>query len=119
MRRFLRSFVYAFRGIAVAMRQRNLRIQTSIALVVVAGGFYFDISRLEWLFVIVCIALVMGLEMMNSAVEALVDLVSPEYKRLAGKVKDIAAGAVLLAAVIAAIVGLVVFVPYLRGLLPE
>jgi len=57
--------------------------------------------------------------MMNSAVEALVDLVSPEYKRLAGKVKDIAAGAVLLAAVIAAIVGLVVFVPYLRGLLPE
>ena len=112
-KKFLKGFEYAGQGIkASIVEQRNLKIQAVIALVVVVAGFYFDITVIEWCVILFAIALVMGLEMMNSAVESLVDLVSPDYKPLAGRVKDIAAGAVLFAAILAAIIGVLIFGQY-------
>ena len=77
----------------------------------------FGITKTEWLFVVVAIALVIITEMLNTAIEFLVDFVSPEYNELAGKVKDIAAGAVLFAALMAAVIGILVFGPYLLALI--
>ncbi len=111
---FLRGFVYAGKGIKVSIReQRNLKVQCVIALTTVGAGFYFAIAPAEWCMVLLTIALVMGLEMMNSAVEGLVDIVSPDYRALAGKVKDIAAGAVLFAAILAVIIGVLIFRKYI------
>ncbi|HEU5147882.1 MAG TPA: diacylglycerol kinase family protein [Chryseosolibacter sp.] len=113
-RRFLKGFTYAGQGIKTSIReQRNLKVQSGVALIVVAAGFYFRITIIEWCLILFAIALVMGLEMMNSAVESLVDLVSPDYKPLAGRVKDMAAGAVLFAAILAAAIGALIFGQYL------
>jgi diacylglycerol kinase len=114
MNGFFRSFVYAWNGIRASVRgQRNLKVQSSIALIIIAAGFYFDITMTEWCLIALAIGLVIGLEMMNSAVENLVDLVTLERKPLAGKVKDVAAGAVLFASVIATIMGAIIFWKYL------
>ena len=113
-RNFLRGFAYAGKGIKVSIQeQRNLKVQAIVALTTVGAGFYFDITSVEWCLILLTIALVMGLEMMNSAVEGLVDVVSPDYKPLAGKVKDIAAGAVLFAAILAVIIGVLIFRKYI------
>jgi diacylglycerol kinase (ATP) len=114
MDQFFRSFMYAVNGIRVSWHeQRNLKIQSIIALVVVAAAFYFEITLTEWCVVLFAIGLVMALEMVNSAIESLVDLVTRERNELAGKIKDIAAGAVLLASIIAMIIGILVFGKYL------
>ncbi|MBE6286774.1 MAG: diacylglycerol kinase family protein [Mediterranea massiliensis] len=111
----MRSFGYAWKGIGSCVgHEQNLSFHLITAVVVVIMGFCFDISRIEWIIVTGCIGVVIAAELFNSAVENLVDLVSPEYHPLAGRVKDIAAGAVLVSAVSAAIVGLLVFIPYLR-----
>jgi diacylglycerol kinase len=113
MKNFFKSFVYAINGLRFAVRdQRNFRIQLIIAALVVAAGLYFRITGTDWVFVLLAIALVMSLELMNSAVESLVDLVTNERKPLAGKVKDIAAGSVLFASLIALIIGAIVFGKY-------
>jgi diacylglycerol kinase len=102
------------KGIKVSIQeQRNLKVQAIVALTTVGAGFYFDITSVEWCLILLTIALVMGLEMMNSAVEGLVDVVSPDYKPLAGKVKDIAAGAVLFAAILSVIIGVLIFRKYI------
>lgn len=114
MKVFLYGFVYAFRGIVVALReQRNLKVHLAATLAVVSAGLYYPITRIEWCILLLCIALVMGAELINSALEDLVNLVTREHHPLAGKVKDMAAGAVLVAAVMAAIVGAIIFLPYL------
>lgn len=114
MRKFFKSFVYAFRGmIAGIADQRNLQVLCFIATIVMGAAFYFDIDRLEWCIILLCIGLVIGLEMLNSSVESLVDLVTLEKKPLAGKVKDIAAGAVLFASVMSSIIGIIIFGKYL------
>jgi diacylglycerol kinase len=111
---FLRSFWYALQGILASFsEQRNLKMQAAVALVTTAAGFYFGITAMEWCIILLAIGLVIGLEMINSSIEGLVDLVTLERKPLAGKVKDIAAGAVLMASVIAVIVGVIVFGKYL------
>ncbi len=114
MKKFVKSFVYAMRGIRFGIAdQRNLKVQIMIALLVVAAGYYFSITPVEWCVILLCIGLVIGLEMINSAIEGLVDLVTMEQKKLAGKIKDMAAGAVLFASVIAVIIGLILFGKYL------
>lgn len=113
MKNFFLSFRYAFNGVASALRQRNIKVQIACALVVVAGGFYFKITQAEWLVVLVFIAMVLSLEMMNTAIENLVDLVTLERKPLAGKIKDISAGAVLVAATISIVAGILIFAKYL------
>ena len=114
LKRFLKGFVYAWQGIKASIQgQRNVKVQGAVAVLVVGAAFYFNITINEWGVILLAIALVIGLEMMNSAVESLVDLVSPDYKPLAGRVKDIAAGAVLFVAILAAIIGVLIFSQYL------
>ena len=112
------SFRYAFKGLKLFFTtQHNSWIHLVAAFSAIAAGFFFGITTTEWLFVIVAIALVLITEMLNTAIEFLVDLVSPDYNELAGKVKDLAAGAVLFAALMAAVIGVLVFGPYLLALI--
>lgn len=84
------------------------------AWVVVFMGWFFNITKTEWILSLFCIALVLSLEAINSAIEYLVDLASPDFHPLAKKSKDIAAAAVLIAAIFALIIGLLIFLPYLN-----
>lgn len=112
------SFRWAFRGLGLSFRsQENMRIHF-IATVLVAGlGFWLRLAGWEWCAVIGAFALVWTAETFNTAIEALVDLLSPERRPLAGKVKDLAAGAVLAAALGAVAIGAVIFVPKLWAML--
>ena len=111
------SFGHAWRGVAAAWRSEvHLRLHGLATVAVVALGFYCRLGRLEWALVTLAVGLVWSLELVNTAVEAVVNLVSPEYHPLAGKVKDMAAGAVLTAAIGAAVVGLIVFGERVLGL---
>lgn len=112
---FIKSFQYAFRGVQFAWSGRNFRVQSGAALVVVALGLWFQISRTEWLVLVLIISLVLSMEIINSAMEELVNFVSPEFHPLAGKIKDLAAGAVLLLSLASIVIGLTVFYPYLMG----
>ncbi|HEY9046560.1 MAG TPA: diacylglycerol kinase family protein [Ohtaekwangia sp.] len=114
MRAFLKSFVYAWQGIIVALReQRNLKIHVAVAILVIAAGIYYPVTRTEWCVLLLCIALVISLELINSSIENLVDLVTKEHHPLAGRVKDIAAGAVLVASIMAFFIGLMIFIPHI------
>lgn len=100
-------------GIIVSVREQvNLKIQIVIALGVVVLGIYFRITMKEWAILVLVIGLVLGLELMNTSIENLVDLVTKERKPLAGKIKDIAAGAVLIVSLSALIIGWLIFKPY-------
>lgn len=100
-------------GIIVSVREQvNLRIQIVTALGVVVLGIYFRITMKEWAILVLVIGLVLGLELMNTSIENLVDLVTKERKPLAGKIKDIAAGAVLIVSLSALIIGWLIFKPY-------
>jgi diacylglycerol kinase len=112
MKTFIQSVRYALQGIAFALEGRNFRIQLFMAVAALAAGFYFSITRLEWCVVLICMILVLALEIINSSIEGLVDLVTRERNPLAGKVKDLAAGAVLVTACIAAVIGVLIFWPY-------
>lgn len=110
----LRSFRYAWQGIRCCVgREQNLSFHLIVTVLVIGAGFALGITPGEWTAVILCIGMVVSAELFNSAIERLVDLVSPERNPLAGQVKDIAAGAVLVCALAAIAVGLIVFVPYL------
>lgn len=113
-----RSFGYAFEGIGTCIRsERNMKIHCTAAVLVVIFGIWLKISVTEWCICLVLFGLVMGLEMVNTAVESVVDLVTRERRPLAKKAKDTAAGAVLIAAIMAAVVGCMIFLPKLRALL--
>lgn len=112
MNKRIESFKYAFRGIAMVLKsEKNMLIHLIISILVFVCGILFQISTTEWMICLLCFGLVFSAEMMNSAIESLVDLVSPNHHKLAGKAKDIAAGAVLVAAIFAAITGLIIFIP--------
>ena len=113
LKNFLNSFRYALRGVwCILLTERNMRVHFFAAIVVIAFGIYFNISPAEWCIVALCIGMVMAAEVFNSALESLTDLVKPEQHPVAGKVKDAAAGAVLLTALAAAVVGILVFWKY-------
>ena len=111
---FLKSFRFAWNGIRTAFaEQRNFKFHVSAALAVVAAGFIFGISEGEWIAIVLVIGFVITAELFNSSVEYIVNLISPQNQPLAGKIKDLAAGAVLVAAITAAVVGCIVFGKYL------
>lgn len=113
-RTFWQSLAFAFAGVRHALHsQRNLRIHFGIAALAVILGFALRISRAEWAVVVALIALVIGLELLNTAIEALVDLASPSFHPLAKTAKDTAAGAILLVALGSAAAGLIIFLPRL------
>ena len=108
------SFKWAFNGFKIAFKgEVNLKIHLVAAAIVIALGFLFNIGRYEWLAVLVVIAMVLSAEIFNTAIEHLADFVSVERRPAIKKVKDLAAAAVLLHAIIAAIVGIIVFFPYI------
>ena len=118
MNKRIKSFQYAWKGIRSFIgKEPNAQIHCTAIIIVTAAGFFFGITRTEWLAVTLCFGLVLAAEGFNTAIERLVNLVSPERNPIAGDVKDIAAGAVLICAVAAAIVGLIIFTPYVLSLL--
>ena len=109
----VRSFHFAFAGIWQFFRhENNARVHLLASGVVVAAGAYCGLNRGEWLWITLAVALVWITEAVNTALEKLTDLVSPGYDPRAGAVKDLAAGAVLIAAIAAAIIGALVFWPH-------
>ncbi len=117
-RTFWQSLAFAYAGVRHALHsQRNVRIHFGIAAAAVIAGFALRINRTEWAVVVTLIALVIGLELLNTAIEALVDLASPTFHPLAKTAKDTAAGAILLVAMGSAVAGLIIFLPRLWQLL--
>ena len=114
MRKFIRSFIYAWSGIiACSKAEINFRWELFIALIVSIVGWFFNISRTDWIILILCFALVLCLEMINTAIEKLADVVSPSIHPQIRLIKDIAAGAVLLSCICCVIIGLIIFIPKL------
>lgn len=117
MKKFFRGFKYAFEGLAAAAKsERNMKIHLCATVCVVAAGFGLKISAAEWLAVLLCCGMVVGVEMLNTAIEKLADIVEPAKNGKIKFVKDVAAGAVLACAIAAACVGLLVFVPKIIAL---
>lgn len=118
--KFIKSFTNAQRGIHLLFKsQPNARIELVIAVIVVVAGILFKISSAEWSMIILCIALVLGLEGINTAIEILANKVHPGFDNEIGKVKDAAAGAVLIASIVAAIIGFIIFAPHLLNFLDD
>lgn len=114
----LRSFKYAGQGLALLLRsQRNARIHALASIAVIGAGFWVGISRMEWCVVVLAIAAVWATEGLNTAIEFLADEATKEYHPLIKKAKDAAAAAVLITAIGAAVVGMIIFGPYLFKLL--
>jgi diacylglycerol kinase len=110
--RIVRSFYFAFAGLAYLFRtQRNARIELAIGLAACGLAFWCQITRIEWALLTVMIALVLILEGLNTAIEAAVDLASPEVHPLAKTAKDLAAGMVLIASLASIVVGLLILGP--------
>lgn len=110
----LKSFAFAGAGIGKLVKaEHNAWIHCLAILVVTGAGCYFRITRPEWIAIILCFALVLAAEAFNTAIEKLTDKISAETSTIAADVKDIAAGGVLICAIAAAIVGVIIFIPYL------
>ncbi len=108
----IKAVGYALKGAIILLRtEPSIQVQACIATILTAAGFIFKISSTEWILQILAIALVMGLEGLNTAVEAIADFIHPEFNKKIGHIKDIAAGSVFIAAVMASIVGLIIYLP--------
>ena len=107
---FAKSVGFAVRGLLVAVKgERNLRIHLFMFASAVVLGFLLRLTALEWVAVLVCSAMVFGAELVNTAIETTVDLVSPDFNEFAGRAKDVSAAAVLTVALFAAVVGVIVY----------
>jgi len=117
------NFFSALKIAMIGMRElfaesRNARIQLVIFLLVLVAGFIVDLNRFEWLWLMIASAIVLVLEAMNTSIELLADVYPQEFNLKIKQVKDIAAGAVLIASIFAAIVGFVIFLPHLSAMFP-
>ena len=111
-RKRARSFGYAFEGIRTLLRdEHNSRIHLCAMIAVIAAGLLLGLTPAEWCIVALCCGIVIAAEAMNSAIEAIADLVSPERHPLVKKAKDVAAAGVLVSAMAAAAAGLIIFIP--------
>lgn len=105
---------YAIKGAWLLLRHEpSIQVQFVIAIFVTIAGFYFDITATEWMFQVMAIGLVMAAEGLNTAVENIADFVHADYHVKIGRIKDVAAGAVFFAAIVATIVGLIIYIPYI------
>lgn len=113
----MRSFNHAFRGISIIFKtQHNAWIHIIVATLVIFLGVWLNISHIEWLLIVISIFTVLTAEAWNTAIEIDIDLTSPNFHPYAKDTKDVASGAVLLAAIGASIVGLIIFVPKILAL---
>ncbi len=111
-KKLINSFKYAIEGIISSFKtERNMKIHVLAMIVVIALGLFFKLNKVEWCFIIIAIASVISAELFNTAIETVVDMVSPERNPKAKLAKDIAAGAVLVVAICAAIIGFIIFGP--------
>ncbi len=114
----IKSFAVAFRGLKILFaNERNFRIHMAFAFLAVIAGIFFKIRSGEWIAVLLLIALVMAAEALNTCIEYICNYISPQYHPAIKTIKDIAAGAVLLCAIMAVIVGCIIFVPYILTLI--
>ena len=108
----LKSIGFAFKGaFKLITTEHSVMVQFTIAMLLVIAGFIFEISRIEWMMQILAFGLVLGIESLNTAVEKIADFIHPEFHKRIGFIKDIAAGAVLFAALAAIAIGLLIYVP--------
>lgn len=114
LKKRLISFIFAFKGIYELIRSEpNARIHLLATIVAIVAGFFLNISPIEWCIIVFAIAIVWATEAFNTVLEKLSDHLFPEYNQIAGIVKDISAGAVLISSFAALIVGLIIFLPKL------
>lgn len=110
LKKFLNSFKYAFEGIKYSIKsEQNLKIHIIIMIFVIIAGIVFKISKFEWIICIILFGFVISLELVNTAIEKVVDLITVEKNPKAKIAKDVAAGAVLISAICAAIIGVIIF----------
>ncbi|WP_340074168.1 diacylglycerol kinase family protein [Leptobacterium sp. I13] len=108
----IQSIRYAIKGfIILVSTEPSIQVQFTIAIIMAFAGFYFHISSNEWMFQILVIGLIMGLEGINTAIEKTVDFIHPEHHHKIARIKDIAAGSVLITACAAIIVGGIIYIP--------
>lgn len=113
-----KSFEYAANGLrGILIQERNFKIQLFIGFCAVILGFIFNLNISEWLDLVIVITLVLVFELINTSIEEIVDLVSPEYKEKAKIAKDVAAGTVLVASIGSVIVGVLLFAPKIQAFL--
>ena len=110
----IKAFGYASKGALILIKnEASIQVQLIIAIGVVLCGFYFDISKLEWIAQLLAIALVLSIEGLNTAIEEIADFIHPDYHNKIGRIKDVAAGAVFFSAVIAIIIACIIYIPKL------
>lgn len=111
-KKLINSFKCAIQGIKQAVKtERNVKIHITIMILVIIAGIVLKINTQEWIICIILFGLVISLELVNSAIEATVDIAMPEINEKAKVAKDVAAGAVLVSAIASAIIGLIIFIP--------
>ncbi|RXG15743.1 diacylglycerol kinase (ATP) [Leeuwenhoekiella aestuarii] len=109
----IKAFKYAFKGAWLLRKEASIQVQLGCALVVTILGFAADLSTTEWCIQLLAIGLVLATEGLNTAIERIADFIHPEYHEKIGIIKDVSAGAVTFAAVIAAIIGFIIYIPKL------
>lgn len=108
----IKSVGFAVRGALLLIRtEASIKIQVFLGIVVTIAGFYFEISSTEWIFQVLAVSLVVGIEGANTAIEKLCDFVHPDFDKKIGFIKDVSAGAVMFVSVGAIIVGLIIYLP--------
>ncbi|APS40104.1 diacylglycerol kinase family protein [Salegentibacter sp. T436] len=110
----IRGGGYAIKGAWLLLKhEQSIQVQFVLAIIMCIAGYFFDITKTEWMFQFVAIGLVMTAEGLNSGLEAMADFVHPDFHSKIGHIKDIAAGAVFIAAVTAVIIGAFIYFPYI------
>lgn len=118
MKKIRNSFKYAIEGIWTSFKtERNMKIHIFLMILVIIAGIILKINKSEWIICIILFAIVIGSELFNTSIETIVDMVMPEKNEKAKIAKDVSAGAVLVVAIGAAIIGLVIFVPRILNIL--
>ena len=118
MKKIRNSFKYAIEGIWTSFKtERNMKKHIFIMILVIIAGIILKINKSEWIICIILFAIVIGSELFNTSIETIVDMVMPEKNEKAKIAKDVSAGAVLVVAIGAAIIGLVIFVPRILNIL--
>ncbi len=108
----LKGCVYAFKGgILLLKTEASIQVQFGIAILMTIAGFYFEISKTEWIIQILIIGLIMSLEGLHTAIEEIADFIHPEHHKKIGLIKDLAAGAVFIFAIAAIIIGCFIYLP--------
>lgn len=112
LRKRLKSFVFAFAGLKILQKEEhNFRIHLVFAILAISAGFMLKISPMEWIAIVFAIGFVFVVEVINTVIENITDFISPDENFSIKKIKDMSAGAVLISAIIAVVIGLIVFLP--------